>query len=63
MNRKLIQQNKNKDIKYVPKLKEAIKYLGSLEYDMKTFKITEDMALSLAMSYLISMQSGKNAKR
>ncbi len=63
MNRKLIQQNKNKDIKYVPKLKEAIKYLGSLEYDMKIFKITEDMALSLAMSYLISMQSGKNAKR
>ena len=63
MNRKIIQQNKSKDIRYIPKLKDAIKYLGSIEADMKSFKISEDMALSLAIDYLISMQSGVNAKR
>ena len=63
MNRKLIQQNRNKDLKYIPKLKDAIKYLGELEYQMKSFQIGEDMALSLAMSYLISMQQKTNARR
>ena len=63
MNKKIIQQNKAKDPKYITKLKDAIKYIGKLEYDMKTFVITEDKALALAMSYLISMNTVANGKK
>ena len=63
MNKKIIAQNKAKDPKYISKLKNAVKYLGELEYQAKAYVITEDKALGLAMGYLISMNTVENGKR
>ena len=62
MNKKLITQNKKKDPKYVVKLKDAVKYLEELEYKIKSYAVSEDKALALAMSYLISMNTVENGK-
>ena len=51
------------DPKYISKLKNAVKYLGELEYQAKAYVITEDKALGLAMGYLISMNTVENGKR
>lgn len=56
MNRKIVTQNKNKDKNYIPKMKKAVEYLASLEYKFKSYTISEDQALDLAMSYLMSIQ-------
>ena len=63
MNRKIINQNRAKDLQYIPKLKDAIKYLSKLEGQLKSFEIDENKALDLAVSYLIKMQETKNGRK
>ena len=63
MNRKIINQNRAKDLQYIPKLKDAIKYLSKLEGQLKRFEIDDNKALDLAISYLIKMQETKNGRK
>ena len=62
MNRKIVKQNRDKDPRYIIKMKDAIQYLSQLEYKMKTFVINQDMALDLAMSYLMKTQAVNGRK-
>lgn len=63
MNRKIIKQNLAKDPKYITKLKDAVKYLGELEYKYKSYVITDDKALDLAIEYLMAMNAVNNGKK
>ena len=63
MNRKIVNQNRAKDPQYIPKLKDIIKYLSTLEGQMKSFIIDEETALELAVSYLIKMQGKANGRK
>ena len=63
MNRKVITQNRASNLQYIPQLKDAIKFLSTLEGEMKSFVIEEDKALELAISYLIKMQGNKNGHK
>ncbi len=56
MNRKIVTQNRNKDKAYIQKLKKIVEYLLDLEYKFKSYTLTEDKALDLAMSYLMNIQ-------
>ena len=62
MNRKIVTQNRSKDPKYITKMKDAIKYLSKLEFMDRTYVVTSEKALDLAMSYLISMQGANGSK-
>ena len=63
MNRKIVMQNRNKDkAGYIPKMKKAVEYLAKLEYMMKTYQVTEDKALDLAMAYLMTIQEANGRK-
>ena len=63
MNRKIISQNRAKDPQYIPKLKDAIKFLSKLEGELKSFIIDDDTALNLSISYLLKMQGNKNGRK
>lgn len=59
MARKKIDAAKRRTAGFLPKLKDTVYYLYSLEYDFKSGKITQDSALDLAITYLIGRTNAK----